>query len=150
MAVAICALEFLKINFEDRSHDLLVKLARRYAEELGRPTYECSDRVEVIGDPLHRPVHWVGRQWAVTAYGIERRDGLYPIQMERLFEKEAYGGWVGHMAGKVWCDLEDFAEALRFYVRDKSVRKCQPACVFKSSRATAVSVKHAAQSQRTA
>jgi hypothetical protein len=62
------------------------------------------------GEDLNE-IWWQGRQWAVTAYGIERRDGTYGIEAGRLFEDEQYGGWPAHMAHKVWVDIEDFCTA---------------------------------------
>jgi hypothetical protein len=49
----------------------------------------------------------------VTAYGVECRDGTYAIEKNRIWENEEEYGWVMHMSGKDWPDLEDFAEALR-------------------------------------
>jgi hypothetical protein len=57
--------------------------------------------------PLH-PVRWQGAQWAVTAYGIESRDGSYTISKDRL--SDPY--WLDHMSEKEWVDIGDFAEAL--------------------------------------
>lgn len=48
----------------------------------------------------------------LTRYGIEARDGCSFIARDRLWEENSHG-WVMHLAGKVWVDLEDFAEALR-------------------------------------
>jgi hypothetical protein len=56
-------------------------------------------------------IWWQGRQWAVTSYGIECRDGSYHIEADRLFENAQYGGWPAHMAHKVWVDIEDFCTA---------------------------------------
>jgi hypothetical protein len=43
--------------------------------------------VAVRAEPLSE-VWWQGRQWAVTAYGIERRDGAYVIEARRLAKPE--------------------------------------------------------------
>ena len=64
-------------------------------------------RCRVFGEPLH-PILWHGRQWAVTTFGIEARDGTYAIA--RTIH-DPY--WPTHMAEKEWCDVDDFAEALR-------------------------------------
>ncbi|GJD76358.1 hypothetical protein [Methylobacterium goesingense] len=32
-----------------------------------------------MGHTLTEPVHWRGRQWAVTGYGIEALDGMYHV-----------------------------------------------------------------------
>jgi hypothetical protein len=85
------------------------------ARDLTRPPGpQSTDKVAQRGDPLGTPVHWQGRQWAVTPHGVECRDGTYYIEKGRLWESDDTDhGWVHHMAEKNWVDLEDFAEALR-------------------------------------
>ena len=72
---------------------------------------QSSNRVKRRGRPPK--IIWQGRQWAATKYGVECRDGRYPIERARLWEEDEVHSWVMHMAGKGWVDLEDFAEALR-------------------------------------
>lgn len=67
-------------------------------------------RVKVRGTNLHK-VLWTGREWAVTAYGIEARDGRYAIDKRYLAEQHGSWSWPMHMAEKGWPDLEDFIEA---------------------------------------
>jgi hypothetical protein len=69
-------------------------------------------RVKCRGDRLSEPIYWTGKQWAVTAFGLERRDGTYAIAKDRLWEGEGRHGWYAQMGGKVWCDHADFAQAL--------------------------------------
>jgi hypothetical protein len=78
------------------------------------PLYHDTEPVRRLGEKLHR-IRWQGRQWAVTSYGIEARDGTYPIAKDRLWHNEdtRQGGWICHMAEKNWVDIFDFAEALR-------------------------------------
>lgn len=98
---------------------VLAKLLAAYARLLDAPPqYECRNRVHVRGDRLSRPVLWRGRQWAVTKYGVECRDGTYCIDADRLDENEQTHPWVRHMAAKEWVDLPDFAEALRIARRN--------------------------------
>lgn len=52
---------------------------------------------------------WKGRQWGVTRWGIEKLDGKYDIQGNRVWDD----GWERHLAEKGWCDMSDFREALR-------------------------------------
>jgi hypothetical protein len=92
--------------------------AERLAEEARRldkpPRYEGGKKVKVRGQRLSKPIYWQGRQWAVTPFGVECRDGNYHIEAERIWDgDDEYGGWVMHMSTKNWVDLEDFAEALR-------------------------------------
>jgi hypothetical protein len=64
------------------------------------------------GDPLTEPIFWIGKQWAVTGYGVECRDGTYFIEAKRLWQDEPDWGWKKHMAEKDWVDLADFSAAL--------------------------------------
>ena len=61
---------------------------------------------------LHRDIYWVGRQWAVTGYGMQAVDpklqGQFDIEAARLWED---GLSEGLNAG-VWLNSEDFAKAL--------------------------------------
>ena len=76
------------------------------------PQYVARNRIHCRGERLSKLL-WRGRQWAVTSYGIECRDGTYAIAKDRLWENDKKYGWVRHMTGKAWVDLPDFAEALR-------------------------------------
>jgi hypothetical protein len=93
--------------------DLAEELTIAARELDAPPKYESGSPVRVGGDALTEPIYWQGRQWAVTPYGVECRDGKYPIQANRLWENDEDYGWVTHMAEKDWVDLPDFAEALR-------------------------------------
>jgi hypothetical protein len=71
-------------------------------------------KAKVRGDELSRPVYFQNKQWAVTDYGIERADGTYPIEAERLGEARHNSGlpnWPIHMADKEWCDRDLFMDA---------------------------------------
>jgi hypothetical protein len=68
------------------------------------------DRVEVVGDRMHE-IWWRGRQWAVTAHGVEALDGSYAITHNRLLEELRTHPWPMHMAEKDWVDIDEFATA---------------------------------------
>jgi len=68
----------------------------------------ASNKVVCRGEPLRKVIR-LGRQWAVTKYGLECRDGSYAIPSARVWEDD----WVEHMADKDWVDLDDFVETLR-------------------------------------
>jgi hypothetical protein len=73
---------------------------------------ENSD-VHVRGEPLAE-IWWQGQQWAVTAYGVEARDGTYAIAKDRLkehLEDPRPYSWIAHLGGKRWVDIDDFASA---------------------------------------
>ena len=65
--------------------------------------------VHVRGDELSE-IWWRGRQWAVTAYGIECLDGTYVIERNRLLETPEYP-WPRHVAEKTWVDVDEFTTA---------------------------------------
>jgi hypothetical protein len=62
---------------------------------------------------LHRDIFWLGRQWAVTGYGIQavnqKLGQKFDVEASRIFED----GLAGRMQPEPWFDSEDFAEALR-------------------------------------
>lgn len=88
-------------------------LNERPLETTEPPAYESKEVVRVTGEALAEPIYWTGRQWAVTAYGIEARDGKYFIAGNRAWEDTSGHGWIEHMAEKEWVDMDDFTEALR-------------------------------------
>ena len=61
---------------------------------------------------LHRDIFWVGRQWAVTGYGMQAVDprlkGKFDIEASRLWED----GLSESLNAGGWLNSEDFAKAL--------------------------------------
>ena len=61
---------------------------------------------------LHRDIFWLGRQWAVTGYGIQavnkKLEGKFDVDVSRLWEE----GLTEPMLSEPWFDLDDFKEAL--------------------------------------
>jgi len=51
--------------------------------------------------PLHRDIYWVGRQWAVTGYGMQaidqRLNGIFDIEVSRLWEDSLAEGPVAEL-----------------------------------------------------
>jgi len=62
---------------------------------------------------LHRDIYWLGRQWAVTGFGIQAVDP----KLNREFDVEASrirdDGLAEAMLSEDWFDIEDFANALK-------------------------------------
>ncbi len=62
--------------------------------------------------PLHRDIYWVGRQWAVTGYGMQaidqRLNGMFDIEASRLWED----GLIERMCGLKWINILDFDKGL--------------------------------------
>ena len=61
---------------------------------------------------LHRDIYWVGRQWAVTGYGMQAVDpklkGRFDVEASRLWED----GLSESLNAGGWLNSEDFAKAL--------------------------------------
>jgi hypothetical protein len=61
---------------------------------------------------LHRDIYWVGRQWAVTGYGIQACDqkqkGKFDIEAIRLWED----GVLDSVRTQKWLNVEDFDKAI--------------------------------------
>ena len=61
---------------------------------------------------LHRDIYWVGRQWAVTGYGIQACDqkqkGQFDIEAARLWDD----GVQESVRALTWFNTEDFDKAV--------------------------------------
>ena len=61
---------------------------------------------------LHRDIYWVGKQWAVTGYGIQACDqkqkGKFDIKASRLWED----GVLDSLRAEKWLNAEDLENAL--------------------------------------
>jgi hypothetical protein len=61
---------------------------------------------------LHRDIFWVGRQWAVTGYGIQacnqKQRGKFDIEGARLWED----GVLESLRTEKWLNVEDFEKAI--------------------------------------
>jgi len=62
--------------------------------------------------PLHRDIHWIGRQWAVTGLGMQLIDqklkGFFDIEIPRLWEDAL----IEEMRAKEWLNVADFDKGL--------------------------------------
>src|ERR1700761_9005604 len=61
---------------------------------------------------LHRDIYWVGRQWAVTGFGIQAIDqrlkGHFDIEIARVWDDIA----VERTRGLAWLNATDFDKAI--------------------------------------
>jgi hypothetical protein len=61
---------------------------------------------------LHRDIYWVGKQWAVTGYGIQacdqKKKGTFDIEGSRLWED----GVLESLRAEPWLNHADFDKAL--------------------------------------
>ena len=61
---------------------------------------------------LHRDIFWVGRQWAVTGYGIQacnqKQKGQFDIEGSRLWED----GVQESLRAEAWLNIGDFEKAI--------------------------------------
>jgi hypothetical protein len=62
--------------------------------------------------PLHRDIFWVGRQWAVTGYGMQAVDqkqkSKFDIEISRLWDDDLLDG----LSAERWFNLDDFSQGL--------------------------------------
>lgn len=75
-----------------------------------KPIVMGDQPVKCRGEALDQ-VWWQGRQWAVTSFGIEARDGTYHIAANRLAEAIDVWGWPAQVSHKNWVDPDDFITA---------------------------------------
>jgi hypothetical protein len=61
---------------------------------------------------LHRDIFWIGRQWAVTGFGMQainqKHNGQFDIPVERLWDDNLLAG----VRGQKWFNPDDFAKGL--------------------------------------
>jgi hypothetical protein len=61
---------------------------------------------------LHRDIYWVGRQWAVTGYGVQacnqKQKGKFDIKASELWEDRV----LESIRAETWLNVEDFEKAL--------------------------------------
>ena len=61
---------------------------------------------------LHRDIYWVGRQWAVTGFGVQAVDqrlkGAFDIEVAKIWEDDL----LQRMRGLAWLNAGDFSRAL--------------------------------------
>ncbi|MDI4232214.1 hypothetical protein OZ411_05215 [Bradyrhizobium sp. Arg237L] len=61
---------------------------------------------------LHRDIYWIGRQWAVTGFGMQlidqRHGGKFDIEIARLWDE----GLAGDLGAQKWFDPVDFGKGL--------------------------------------
>ena len=61
---------------------------------------------------LHRDIYWVGRQWAVTGFGVQAVDqrlkGAFDIEIARLWDDDL----PQRMRALAWLKADDFDKAL--------------------------------------
>jgi len=61
---------------------------------------------------LHRDIFWLGRQWAVTGFGMQainqKHNGQFDIPIERLWDDNLLDG----VSGQKWFNPDDFSKGL--------------------------------------
>jgi hypothetical protein len=62
--------------------------------------------------PLHRDIHWIGRQWAVTGHGMQLIDqklqGFFDVEVSRLWDDVL----IEALHAKEWLNIADFDKGL--------------------------------------
>ncbi len=79
--------------------------------------------------PLHRDIHWIGRQWAVTGIGIQLIDqklkGFFDIEISKLWDDAL----IETTRAKEWLNRADFDKGLdvaRARFRDRRPAEPEP------------------------
>jgi hypothetical protein len=61
---------------------------------------------------LHRDIHWIGRQWAVTGYGMQainqKHGGKFDIEIARLWDENLLESF----HEQKWFNADDFSKGL--------------------------------------
>jgi hypothetical protein len=75
---------------------------------------------------LHRDIFWIGRQWAVTGFGMQlidqRYGGKFDIEVARLWDE----GLAVDLSAQKWFDPVDFGKGL-WVARQRHTRPEPPA-----------------------
>ena len=62
--------------------------------------------------PLHRDIHWIGRQWAVTGHGMQLIDqklqGFFDVEVSKLWDDDL----IEALLAKDWLNTADFDKGL--------------------------------------
>jgi hypothetical protein len=95
--------------------------------------------------PLHHDIFWVGKQWAVTGYGIQACDqkqkGKFDIEVSRLWDDDLEES----MHAQKWLNIGDFDKALAVarerYPQPRPRRKAAVAAVAPAARPDAAATK---------
>lgn len=67
-----------------------------------------------MGHELTEPVHWRGRQWAVTDYGIEALDGMYHVPTAEVWPSpDGTLPWLEALYRRYGTDRDDLNAALK-------------------------------------
>jgi len=82
---------------------------------------------------LHRDIHWIGRQWAVTGHGMQLIDqklqGFFDIEAARVWDENL----IASMQAKEWINAADFDKGLAVararYPRSPAAVTSQPEAV---------------------
>lgn len=61
---------------------------------------------------LHRDIFWLGKQWAVTGFGIQAVDSKLEMQFDIDTNRIWEDGLATSMVSEPWFDAQDFEEAL--------------------------------------
>jgi hypothetical protein len=72
----------------------------------------CKPLLEGGSMALHRDIYWVGRQWAVTGFGVQaidqRLQGAFDVESSQVWDE----GLQVRMRKHAWVNGEDFDKAL--------------------------------------
>lgn len=76
------------------------------------PPFGIMSWNEACEMPLHRDIFWIGRQWAVTGFGMQavnqKHEGRFDIPVERLWDENLLDA----VREQKWFNPDDFAKGL--------------------------------------
>lgn len=61
---------------------------------------------------LHRDIYWLGKQWAVTGYGIQAVDKKLDMKFDIEADRIGEDGLAEPLRSQSWFDEDDFGMAL--------------------------------------
>jgi hypothetical protein len=86
---------------------------RRRPPPFGRRFFNAGEALNERREmPLHRDIFWLGRQWAVTRFGIQAGNQKLNMQFDVPISRVCEEGLTETMLAGDWFDIVDFAEAL--------------------------------------
>jgi hypothetical protein len=100
-------------SYEDQPGGKAVRL-------VPRPAQSAADVVTLRhGVRLVKPIHHVGRQWAIARTGLHCIDGIHAhhVEVSRLEVEDEREAIANFIRSRSWCDREDFDCALAAFSR---------------------------------
>lgn len=92
----------------------------KVAKSVPRPAQSPPDVVTLRhGVRLVKPIHHIGRQWAIARTGLHCIDGIHAhhVEVSRLEVEDEREAIAAFIRSRSWCDRQDFDRALAAFSR---------------------------------